>query len=149
VQSAVPTLNLLLTVRLLADLTARGSLTPDAPARQALLSELRALAALPRLGPSAAQRAQERLLAVLTEPQRAQLAQARTDLDRRARLLAARARFAALDGPVNLSLVLYGFQIPGGLNVVLSLSGDPALNPYLTSAPNAAVLRRLLAALTP
>ncbi|MPY66002.1 hypothetical protein F8S09_04730 [Deinococcus sp. SDU3-2] len=149
VQAALPTLHLLRTVRVLADLTARGTLTLDAPARAALRAEAQALAAAPTLGASAAGQSRERLLAALTTSQRTQLARAEADLARRAELLAARARFAAPDGPVNRTALLYSFQVPGGLGTVQVLLAQSALNPYRTPGPNAAVLERLHMSLTP
>ncbi|GAA5532106.1 hypothetical protein [Deinococcus aluminii] len=147
VQSAVPTLELLLTVRLLTELTTRGTLTFGPDAAEVLRAELRTLATAPTLGPLTAEQVQTRLLAALTGPQRALLTRARADLDRRAELLAARARFAAPDGPVNPTLTRYGFQVPGGLGVVLRLTQHPEDNPYLDSAPNRAALQRLLTTL--
>lgn len=149
VQAALPTLRLLRTVRVLADLTARGTLTLDAPSRAALRTEVQALAAAPTLGASAAGQRRERLLAALTESQRTRLAQAEADLARRAELLAARARFAAPDGPVNRTATLYGFQVPGGFGTVQVLLAQPTLNPYRTPGPNAALLERLGMALAP
>lgn len=149
VQAALPTLRLLRTVRVLADLTARGTLTPDAPARAALRAEAQALAATPSLGASAAGQSRDRLLAALTEAQRTQLARAEAELARRAELLAARARFAAPDGPVNRTATLYSFQVPGGFGTVQALLAQPTLNPYRTPGPNAALLERLRASLRP
>ncbi|WP_051363341.1 hypothetical protein [Deinococcus murrayi] len=149
VQAALPTLHLLRTVRVLTDLVARGTLTLDAPARAALRTELQRLAAAPTLGGTAAEQSRERLLAALTGGQRTQLAQAEAALARRAELLAARARFAAADGPVNRTAALYGFQVPGGPATVQALLERPTLNPYRTPGPNAAVLERLSAALAP
>lgn len=149
VQAALPTLRLLRTVRVLADLLARGTLALDAPARAALRGEAQALAAAPTLGASAAGQSRERLVAALTQTQRTQLARAEADLARRAELLAARARFAAPDGPVNRTATLYGFQVPGGSGTVQALLAQPTLNPYRTPGPNAALLERLRTALTP
>lgn len=149
VQAALPTLHLLRTVRVLADLTARGTLALDAPARAALRAEVQALAAAPTLGASAAGQSRERLLAALTQAQRTQLARAESDLARRAELLAARARFATPDGPVNRTAMLYGFQVPGGSGTVQALLAQPTLNPYRTPGANAAQLERLRTALTP
>lgn len=149
VQAALPTLRLLRTVRVLADLVAHGTLTLDDPARAALRTEAQALATAPSLGASAAGQGREGLLAALTEGQRTQLARAEADLARRAELLAARARFAAPDGPVNRTAMLYSFQVPGGLATVQALLAQPVLNPYRTPGPNAAVLERLRMSVTP
>lgn len=149
VQAALPTLQLLRTVRVLADLAARGTLTLDAAARGTLRAEAQALATAPALGASAAGQRRERLLAALTDGQRTLLARAEADLARRAELLAARARFAAPDGPVNRTAMLYSFQVPGGSGTVQALLAQPGLNPYRTPGPNAAQLERLRAALIP
>ncbi|WP_104990952.1 hypothetical protein [Deinococcus sp. NW-56] len=149
VQAALPTLRLLRTVRVLADLTARGALALAAPARAALRAEAQALATAPTLGASAAGQSRERLLSALTDAQRTQLARAEADLVRRAELLAARARFAAPDGPVNRTAMLYSFQLPGGFGTVQALLAQPTLNPYRTPGPNAAELERLRTSLTP
>lgn len=148
-QAALPTLQLLRTVRVLADLATRGTLRLDTAARAALRAEVQALAAAPTLGASAAGQSRERLLAALTEGQRTQLTRAEADLARRAELLAARARFAAPDGPVGRTAMLYSFQVPGGFALVQAILNQPVLNPYRTPGPNAAQLERLGAALAP
>lgn len=146
-QQARPTLDLLLTVRLLADLTRRGTLTPDALARAELRAALEPLKARPTLGPLAAQRTLDRVVAALTDPQRVALGAARADLERRANLLLSRARFATPDGPSNVALNRSGFMLPGGLPLVRRVVTTPDLNPYAEAGANAALLERLLTAL--
>ncbi|EYB68783.1 hypothetical protein DEIPH_ctg017orf0141 [Deinococcus phoenicis] len=140
-----PVLDLLVTVRLLADLTARDGLGLDAPARSALTVILREQGTRPTLGPLAAQRTLERLRAVLTGEQQDTLDQARAELERRASLLLARSRFASPDGPVNLNVYRYGFMLPGGAALVRRVAASPELNPYREAGgASAATLQRLL-----
>lgn len=143
-----PVLELLVTVRLLAELTAGDDFLLDAPARSALSAILRAQVTRPTLGPQDAQRTLERLRGVLTAAQRETLDQARAGLERRAALLLARSRFAAPDGPVNLTLYRYGFMLPGGAALVRRVAASPGLNPYREAGVSAATLQRLLGQLT-
>ncbi|WP_345464854.1 hypothetical protein [Deinococcus carri] len=139
-----PVLELLVTVRLLADLTAGDDFLLDAPARSALSAILREQVTRPTLGPQDAQRTLDRLRGVLTAAQRERLDQARAELERRAALLLARSRFAAPDGPVNLTLYRYGFMLPGGAALVRRVAASPGLNPYREAGVSAATLQRLL-----
>ncbi|MBB5235347.1 hypothetical protein [Deinococcus budaensis] len=146
---ARPTLDLLVTLRLLADLLERGTFAPATGARAELREMLGDLAARPTLGPLAAGRALEGVRAALTVSQRGMLDRARTSLEERADLLLARARFAAPDGPPNHALNRYGFMVPGGLALARRVAAAPDLNPYAEAGVNAQLLRRLLAKLTP
>jgi len=148
-EQARPTLDLLVTLRLLADLLERGTLSPDAGARAELRETLADLATRPTLGPLAAERTLEQVRAALTSSQRGALDRTRTTLEERVNLLLARARFAAPDGPPNHALNRYGFMVPGGLALARRVAATPGLNPYAEAGANAQVLRRLLGELEP
>ncbi|BDP41133.1 hypothetical protein DAETH_11020 [Deinococcus aetherius] len=146
-QQARPTLDLLVTVRLLAGLLERGTLAPGAQARAELAAALGELSTRPTLGPLAADRTLDRVRGALTGTQRGTLDAARADLERRADLNLSRARFAAPDGPVNVALLRYGFMLPGGFALARQVAADPELNPYARGGASAATLERLLALL--
>lgn len=141
---ARPTLDLLVTVRLLAGLLERGTLAPGVQARAELRDALGELPTRATLGPLAADRTQARLRAALTETQRGALDAARADLERRADLLLSRARFATPDGPANVALNRYGFMLPGGLGLARRVAANPELNPYAEGGVSAVTLERTL-----
>lgn len=144
---ARPTLDLLVTLRLLADLLARGDSALDAATRAEVSAALADLPARKTLGPLEAGRTLEQVRAALTPSERQALDRARDALEGRANLLLARARLASPDGPPNLTLHRYGFMVPGGLALVRRVTATPTLNPYAEAGPNAEVLRRVLTGL--
>lgn len=146
IQDARPTLDLLVTVRLLTDLLERRQITLDAAASRDLYGLLRPLSTAGALRPAEAGDVDAAVQATLTPSQALALAQARAALEARVRAFMARARFATPDGPLNLTLIRYGLMVPGGQTTVQSLLGT-TLNPYAGAGVNAEVLERLLALL--
>ncbi|MDV6374512.1 hypothetical protein [Deinococcus arenicola] len=146
IQDARPTLDLLVTVRLLSDLLTRQEITPDGQARRELDLLLRPLLTAPALRPTDAAALDTALRAALTPSQALTLARARTAAQARAQAFMDRARFAALDGPINLTLIRYGLMVPGGQDTV-KLALEPNFNPYAQAGDNAEVLGGLLALL--
>ncbi len=148
IQDAQPTLELLITVRLLSGLAGRPEFMPDARTRLVLSDLLRPLPDLPALHPSEARSLNAALQAALTPAQAQTLAQARAALEARAQAFMARARFATPDGPLNLTMARYGLMVPGGPDTVRGVTGRTLPNPYRTGV-NAELLARLLTALAP
>ncbi|MEF2276679.1 hypothetical protein V3W47_00075 [Deinococcus sp. YIM 134068] len=146
-RQARPTLDLLVTVRLLAGLLERGTLAPGAQARAELRAALEGLPDQPTLGPLAAERTLERVRGALTDTERGTLDAARADLERRANLNLSRVRLAMQDGPASVPLARYGFMLPGGLALARAVAADPERNPYAEGGPSAEALRRVLALL--
>ncbi|WP_102127528.1 hypothetical protein [Deinococcus planocerae] len=146
-EQARPTLDLLVTVRLLDALVERGTLVPGTEARAELREALGELPTRPTLGPLSADRTLARVRGALTGTQRGTLDAARADLERRANLNLSRARFAAADGPANVALLRYGFMLPGGFALARQVAANPELNPYARPGTSAATLERLLALL--
>lgn len=142
-QDARPTLDLLVTVRLLTDLLERRQITLDAPASRELSGLLRPLSGAVALRPAEALAVDAAVLAALAPSQAQALAQARAALEARTQAFMARARFATPDGPLNLTLIRYGLMVPGGQTTVNSLLGTTR-NPYAQAGVNATVLERLL-----
>lgn len=146
VQDARPTLDLLITVRLLAELLDQRQLMLDAGASSALDSLLRPLSTARALSPSQAAALNSAVQLTLTPSQTLVLRQARAALETRAQALMARARFAAPDGPLNLTLIRYGLMVPGGQATVQRLLGKQ-VNPFTQAGGQAALLDHLLALL--
>lgn len=146
VQDARPTLDLLITVRLLAELLDQRQLVLDAGASSSLDSLLRPLSTAKALPPSQAAALNSAVQLTLTPSQTLVLRQARAALESRAQALMARARFAAPDGPLNLTLIRYGLMVPGGQATVQLLLGKQ-VNPFTQAGGQAALLDHLLALL--
>ncbi|WP_216323438.1 hypothetical protein [Deinococcus aestuarii] len=146
-EQARPTLDLLVTVRLLDGLLERGALAPGAEARAELRGALAELPTRATLGPLAADRTLARVRGALTGTQRDTLDAARADLERRANLNLSRARLAAPGGPPNVALLRYGFMLPGGFALARQVAANPELNPFARAGTSADALERVLALL--
>ena len=147
-QDARPTLDLLVTVRLLTDLLERRQIMLDADAHRDLSGLLRPLTTAGALRPADASAVDAAVRAALTPSQALALAQSRAALETRAQAFMARARFATPDGPLNLTLIRYGLMVPGGQATVAGLLGTTR-NPYAEGGVNAEMLKRLLTLLQP
>ncbi|WP_188904649.1 hypothetical protein [Deinococcus aerophilus] len=148
IQDAQPTLELLITVRLLAGLTGQPEFRREARTRLALSDLLRPLTDMSALYPSEARTLNAALQAALTPAQAQMLTRARAALEAQVRSFMARARFATPDGPLNLTVARYGLMVPGGPDIVRGVTDCSLPNPYHTGV-NAALLERLLTALAP
>jgi hypothetical protein len=148
IQDAQPTLELMITLSLLAGLTGQPEFVLDARTRLALSDLLRPLTDMPVLHPGEARSLNAALQAALTPAQAQTLAQAHAALEARAQAFMARARFATPDGPLNLTVARYSLMVPGGPDTVRGVTDRSLPNPYRTGV-NAELLRRLLATLAP
>lgn len=146
IQDALPTLDLLIDVQLLSDLLTRREITLDGPASREGRALLLPLSTQRELRPADARRLEAALHAVLSPSEEQTLKQARAAAEARAQAFMARARFAATDGPLNLTLIRYGLMVPGGQDTVKLVVGQNC-NPYAQAGMNADVLARLLALL--
>ncbi len=146
IQDIQPTLELLITVRLLAESLDQRQIVLDARASQELGDLLRPLSTTSVLRPNEADVLNRAIRTVLTPSQERGLTQARAALEARAQAFMARARFAAPDGPLNFTLIRYGLMVPGGQATVTLLLGTP-LNPFSQAGGQADLLVRVLALL--
>ncbi|WP_135228033.1 hypothetical protein [Deinococcus fonticola] len=144
---SLPTLDLLITLRLLRDQVKQGNIQPTPAASAALRELLPGLLREPALGNRKATDMRLAVLETLSAADVALLERQRVALEQRASLLLTRARIAAPDGPVNITEVRLGFMVPGGTVLVKELRQQPTLNPYRQAGANAALLRELLALL--
>ncbi|GGO37436.1 hypothetical protein [Deinococcus humi] len=146
VQDVRPTLDVMITVRLLAELLDRHQIVLDATASRELSDLLRPLITAKALRPTEAAALDSAVRLALAPSQLLALTQARAALEARAQAFMARARFAAPDGPLNRTLIRYGLMVPGGQATVNLLLGTQ-LNPFTQAGGNADLLVQLLSLL--
>ena len=146
IQDVRPTLDLLITVQLLAGLLDQQQIVLDARASQKLSDLLRPLTSAKALRPTEAEALDRAIRLELSPSQLLALTQARAALEARAQAFMARARFATPDGPVNLTLIRYGLMVPGSQATVDLLLGTQ-LNPFTQAGGNADLLVHLLSLL--
>lgn len=146
VQDVRPTLDLLITVRLLAELLDRHQIVLDDRASRELSVLVRPLTTARTLRPTEAEALDSAIRLALSPSQLLALTQARAGLEARAQAFMARARFATPDGPLNLILIRYGLMVPGG-QATVNLLLETQLNPFGQAGGNADLLVQLLSLL--
>lgn len=146
-QAHLPTLELLITVRLLQETQTGGRLQLDSGTRQTLLTLLQPLTTSPGWSAARATQLRQSILEVLNPAQLGVLERQRSALERAAQTMLSRSKLATPEGPANLVVNRYGWLVPGGVAAVRAVMAAPQVNPYTLSSQNAAVLAQLLKAL--